>query len=419
MRNIAIILVLMMMLAGCTELTGDSTESTEYTNQDLEGLYVSAGFGFQVDMNPDDTYVVYLLQLEDCYDTEEEANSAMEELTTDGDLVDMYGPDATLLMSDNCIFVQEPLEEPGITITDSLNTISGTPYIEMITSQETYGNFVCDNGEAIPGDWVNDGEADCPDGEDEAEGAEDSLETATTEVTTYLAADGYGTIVYPEGMLGEDSPAFCMHMAPPAAMQAFYQTVEGLDNLTDEELEDIDPEVLSTYPSIIVESFAVFDQNFADSSIPSLYGTACESSSSILVSWFGVWATSLAEGTTDGNFMMYDFSVADAAGTPTSDSGEALVYVSMDAGDDLNWADIRIQMSVDGSAFQQCTQPGMDADTGCHVTDDGDNKWAFAEEVTISEGSDDLCSGPCSIELRILNVLENTIIYDSNVNYVE
>ena len=118
MRKIAIILVLTMMLAGCTELTGDSTESTEYTNQDLEGLYVSAGFGFQVDMNPDDTYVVYLLQLEDCYDTEEEANSAMEELTTDGDLVDMYGPDATLLMSDNCIFVQEPLEEPGITITD-------------------------------------------------------------------------------------------------------------------------------------------------------------------------------------------------------------------------------------------------------------------------------------------------------------
>ena len=45
MKKIAILLTLCMMLAGCTELAGDSTESGELTNQDLEGIYMAAGFG--------------------------------------------------------------------------------------------------------------------------------------------------------------------------------------------------------------------------------------------------------------------------------------------------------------------------------------------------------------------------------------
>ena len=59
-----------MMLSGCTELAGDSTESGEFTNQDLEGIYMAAGFGLYVEMNADDTSVVSALNIEDCYDTE-------------------------------------------------------------------------------------------------------------------------------------------------------------------------------------------------------------------------------------------------------------------------------------------------------------------------------------------------------------
>ena len=35
------------------------------------------------------------------------------------------------------------------------------------------------------------------------------------------------------------------------------------------------------------------------------------------------------------DFSMYGFAVTDAAGTPTATAGEEIVYVAMDAGDDL------------------------------------------------------------------------------------
>ena len=49
-------------------------------------------------------------------------------------------------------------------------------------------------------------------------------------------------------------------------------------------------------------------------------------------------------------------------------------------------------MSVDGGAYLECTNPDQATGTGCAVSDNDDEKWAFAEQVTISEGSDDLCS---------------------------
>ena len=33
----------------------------------------------------------------------------------------------------------------------------------------------------------------------------------------------------------------------------------------------------------------------------------------------------------------------------------------------------------------ECTNPDQAADTGCAVSDNGDGKWSFGEEVTISE----------------------------------
>ena len=127
-----------------------------------------------------------------------------------------------------------------------------------------------------------------------------------------------------------------------------------------------------------------------------------------------VWASQLAEGNTDGDFSMYDFSVTDASGTLSGDAGQDLVYVAMDAGEDLSWATVIVQLSADGGAYTECTNPGKATDTGCAVSDSTDDgKWGFSEEITISEGSDDLCSTACTVQVKVLDAASNKLIYES------
>ena len=111
--------------------------------------------------------------------------------------------------------------------------------------------------------------------------------------------------------------------------------------------------------------------------------------------------------------MLYAFDASDATPTLTAAGEEELIYTSMTQGDDLSWASIRIHLSIDGGAYILCTQPGQTADTSCHVTDNGDSKWGFAEEVTFSEGSDDLCSGTCTLSFKIIDAMEDKLIYES------
>ena len=118
-----------------------------------------------------------------------------------------------------------------------------------------------------------------------------------------------------------------------------------------------------------------------------------------------------------GDFSMYGFAVTDAAGTPTATGGEDLVYVAMDAGDDLSWATVIVQMSA-GGAYTECTNPDQTADTGCAVSDNGDGKWAFGEEITVSEGSDDICASACSVQVKVLDRASNKLIYESTVTSV-
>ena len=128
-----------------------------------------------------------------------------------------------------------------------------------------------------------------------------------------------------------------------------------------------------------------------------------------------VWASQLAEGNTDGDFSMYDFEVNSAGETLSTSAGEALVYVSLDAGEDLSWSTVIVQMKADGGVYVECTNPDKVAGTGCDITDNDDGKWAFGEEVTISEGSDDTCSGgTCEVQIKILDRSTNKLIYESN-----
>ena len=64
-----------------------------------------------------------------------------------------------------------------------------------------------------------------------------------------------------------------------------------------------------------------------------------------------VWASQLAEGNTDGDFSMYDFEVNSAGTTFTTGTGEAIVYVSLDAGDELSWSTVIVQMKADGGVY--------------------------------------------------------------------
>ena len=63
-----------------------------------------------------------------------------------------------------------------------------------------------------------------------------------------------------------------------------------------------------------------------------------------------VWAANLAESNTDGTFEMYTFSATSAPGELTSGSNDNLVIVTMDQGQDINWAKLSVKVSVAGAA---------------------------------------------------------------------
>ena len=403
------------MLAGCTDLAEDSTDSGVLTAQDLDGLYMSVMFGLEVEMNSDDTFVISELDLYDCFETKADADAEVAEVLEDEYFEEEYG-DATVFESDNCVYIKNPLgdDDMSTTFTTTLITQAAVPYIEMVvTSSE--GEFTCDDGETIPGDWVNDGEEDCEGGEDEGENAADSLESESMEIATvYLAADGHGSLVYAEGVMEEDS-TFCLPLGPSSVMPIFYQAGDVLDDLSDEEMEELEWDDESTYPTQLSDLISTVNQNYADSSIPGLTDSLCGGFTSMMATWFD-WGDNLAEGNTDGDFSLYYFEVNSAGTSFTTATGEAIVYVSLDAGDDLSWSTVIVQLKIDGGYYIECTNPDKATGTACAISDNDDGKWAFGEEVTISEGSDDLCdgTGTCEVQFKILDRSTNKLMYESN-----
>ena len=406
MKKIALLLACTMMLAGCTELLDDSTESTTYTNQDLDGVYHGIMLSLRVEMNADDSFTVYLLEMKDCFESASEAN---EEL--------LESEDESGVVIDTCVYEEIPLDDDDdVQITSVLSSQSGVPYISLeLTSVNSV--FTCDAGDEIPGDWVNDGEEDCAEGEDEAEDAEDDIVVVEGEedlLSVYVAADGNGAMIYPEDQDFSENGFPCLTMNTTPQYSLMMEAAEMI-MLSEEDGGEIVLEDSSTYPSNVIDLFAPLDESFSNSIIPSLV-PECDgvtfSQSSLL---FYVWASSLAEGNTDDSFSFYDFDVMDADTSLTNASNEALVYVQMNSGNDLNWAQVNLQLSVNDGAFMTCTTPQETTGTSCHLTDDGDNIWAFAETITLSEGSDDLCDGSsvCDIRIKIIDSMDGNTIYES------
>ena len=408
------------MLAGCTDLAEDSTDSGVLTAQDLDGLYMSVMFGLEVEMNSDDTFVISELDLYDCFETKADADAEVAEVLED-EYFEEQAP-WTVFESDNCVYIKNPLgdDDMSTTFATTLITQAAVPYIEMVVTSTNYeGEFTCDDGETIPADWVNDGEEDCDGGEDEDEDAADSLDSSESMeiATVYLAADGHGSLVYAEGIMEEDS-TFCLPLGPSSVMPIFYQAGDVLDDLSDEEMEELEWDDESTYPTQLSDLISTVNQNYADSSIPGLTDSLCGGFTSMMATWFD-WVGNLAEGNTDGDFSMYSFEVNSAGTTFSTASGEAIVYVSLDAGDDLSWSTVIVQLKIDGGYYMECTNPDKATGTACAISDNDDGKWAFGEEVTISEGSDDLCdgTGTCEVQVKIIDRSTNKLLYESNTIY--
>ena len=132
-----------------------------------------------------------------------------------------------------------------------------------------------------------------------------------------------------------------------------------------------------------------------------------------------VWASQLAEGNADGDFSMYKFEVTEAGTTLTASGEEALVRVALEKGDDLSWSQVIVQMKVGDSAFVECTNPDKNVGTECSVSDNDDGEWTFAEDITISEGTNDLCDGQasCVVTIKILDNPTLQLLYESNTIY--
>lgn len=411
MKKIAILLALSMMLAGCTELEElvDTLDET-YTTQDLDGTYHGMLFSMRVAMNADDTYNLYMILTMYCQETATDAQNDVVEMNDEEE----SSSSTYIVMDDVCVAEETHLDsDDEMSYVGTLDASSTVPTLAIVLS-ETTGTFVCDDGSELDAEWVNDGYDDCNNGEDEAEGAEDAIQTTSeTVANAYLAADGYGMLALTdEGM--DEGTAICLALSPTGMYDLTLEAYELLE-AADEDGAEIDLEDESTIPTDVVALFAVHELAYVLSPV-SIIAEECEGQSflySALLSY--IWATSLAGPDEDGggSLQIYGFDESDATPTLTADAGEELVYVTMNQGDDLNWADIRIHLSVDGSAYILCTQPGQTADTSCHVTDNGDNKWGLGEAITMSEGSEDLCSGTCTVSFRIIDALDDKLIYES------
>ena len=85
----------------------------------------------------------------------------------------------------------------------------------------------------------------------------------------------------------------------------------------------------------------------------------------------------------------------------------------MNQGSDINWAAVKISISVDGEAPITCDNPGQTGGQCAAVEfgDTSDNDWSVGDGVTITESGQDLCnSGTCSIEITIVDTQAETTI---------
>ena len=132
-----------------------------------------------------------------------------------------------------------------------------------------------------------------------------------------------------------------------------------------------------------------------------------------------VWASSLAEGNTDGDLTLYVFTAEDAGGTVTDGTNDALVRVAMTQGSGINWASLDVKITVGEGTPMTCDRSeagdGSDVETDCYMAEYGttnDAEWTIGDGVTIYENGQNLCGAgeSCTVAITIKNTSTNQII---------
>ena len=130
-----------------------------------------------------------------------------------------------------------------------------------------------------------------------------------------------------------------------------------------------------------------------------------------------VWASSLAEGNTDGNLTLYVFDGEDASGAPSAGTDDNLIRMSMTKGENINWANLKVQIEVNNAAPVTCDNPGQNSSAVCVLVPfegDGGQFWSVGDGVTIQESGQDLCTATCTIDVTITDTREGTVIDNTN-----
>jgi flagellin-like protein len=128
-----------------------------------------------------------------------------------------------------------------------------------------------------------------------------------------------------------------------------------------------------------------------------------------------VWASSLAEGNTDGDLVLYVMSAEDAQDSPSDATDDPLIRVTMAQGSDINWAAISLKISVNNGPPLTCANNvESNANSPCWLDEfggTGDNVWSVGDGVTIYENSA-ICdaSVTCEIEVTISDIQAETTI---------
>ena len=133
-----------------------------------------------------------------------------------------------------------------------------------------------------------------------------------------------------------------------------------------------------------------------------------------------VWASSLAEGNTDGDIAFYVFDAEDAGGDLSDGTDDNLIRVTMTQGSDINWASVNVKISVNNGAPIDCDlrADGETVDTGCALVEFGDSSdsdWSVSDGVTVVENGQNLCDAgsTCTVKVTITNVREGNTMDES------
>ena len=273
--------------------------------------------------------------------------------------VDEEGADTLEFKSDGSFEVDGEMEG-GQTYTWSVEDDTLTWSIAMYMLTE---DFECDNGDEIDSSWVNDGEDDCDNGEDEG------VDVSDYEHDVYSMVQNYRYVI--EGDY--------LYMG----LTSYTVTQDGSSNTM-----TVDEENMCSEGAICLfmwRSSTTPSEDDIEDNAPS---------------WFslqdgGEYAEDQQES---GTRNVYD--AVDASASTSVADDDTLMRISWSfAEDDLNWAFVVMKLSVGDNTYD-CSPDGWDE---CNISQDGvDNAlWEVNEFIMLSENGSDICSDTCNIDIYI------------------